>query len=89
MNPIWIVYGSSGEYSDHREWSVCAYPTEELANQHASLAQARAADLFRRDRGRLQIPEGANEYDSLMTSYDGDVEYSVFKLELREKIPVV
>ena len=42
MSDIWVVYGQTGEYSDHVEWLVCAYEDEALAVRHADLA-ARAA----------------------------------------------
>ena len=31
MNKIWIVEGSTGEYSDHCYWQVFAFTTEEKA----------------------------------------------------------
>lgn len=87
MKSLWIVYGQSGEYSDHREWSVCGYPTEELAKRHAALAQARAAELYRRDRGWCNIPDGANQFDDQMGTYASDVEYGVYMLEVRDDLP--
>lgn len=33
MKTIWIVHGSTGEYSDRCEWNVVAVETEELAQQ--------------------------------------------------------
>lgn len=60
---IWIVEGSSGEYSDRRDWVVCAYRTEAEAKRHAELAEARSKEL-RRDSGSYwDIPAGANEWD--------------------------
>lgn len=33
MKTVWIVEGSTGEYSDRREWPVCAFTTEEKAKE--------------------------------------------------------
>lgn len=33
MKEIWIVFGSTGEYSDFREWWVCACLTEQRAKE--------------------------------------------------------
>ena len=34
MTTIYIVYGSTGEYSDRSEWPVAAYMDETLARTH-------------------------------------------------------
>jgi len=33
MKTIWIVHGSTGEYSDRGEWNVVAVKTKELAEE--------------------------------------------------------
>lgn len=38
MNKIYVVIGCTGEYSDQREWPVCAYTNREMADKHADLA---------------------------------------------------
>lgn len=87
MKSIYIVYGISGEYSDRRDWDICAYPTKKLAKAHAAFAQQRAQELFINDQGRLALPDGSNQYDRFMSVYDSDVQYSVFKLDLRSTLP--
>lgn len=42
---VHVVIGSTGEYSDHREWPVCAYLSEQLAREHATAAERRAGEL--------------------------------------------
>lgn len=37
---IWIVEGSTGEYSDHSEWPVKAYTTEAAAKEMVELCSA-------------------------------------------------
>jgi len=87
VKSLWVVYGQAGQYDDHHDWDICAYPTEKLAKRHAVLAQERATDLFRIDDGRFQIPAESNQYDPHMSAYDHDVEYGVFKLEVRDTLP--
>lgn len=35
MNEIYLVSGSTGEYSDHQEWQVAWFPTREEADEFA------------------------------------------------------
>jgi hypothetical protein len=47
MADAWVVYGQTGEYSDHREWLVCVYVgegAEERATRHADRAAARVKE---------------------------------------------
>jgi hypothetical protein len=37
---IYIVQGSTGEYSDRTDWIVCAYTDKEKADEHATKAEA-------------------------------------------------
>lgn len=37
---VYVVCGSSGEYSDHREWYLCYYADKALAQRHVELAGA-------------------------------------------------
>ena len=39
MTKVYVVEGSTGEYSDHREWPVAAYMREDLAREHADKAK--------------------------------------------------
>ena len=62
---IFVVYGSTGEYSDHREWYVAAYFSETNAKNHVLQATARANELIAQ-HGEYNIPDGANEHDAQM-----------------------
>ena len=62
---IHVVYGSTGEYSDHREWYVAAYYSESKAQNHVILATSRANELIAK-HGAYEIPDGANEHDACM-----------------------
>jgi len=32
---VYIVFGTTGEYSDRTEWPVCGYRNEDVARKHA------------------------------------------------------
>lgn len=40
MNHLYLVFGSTGEWSDHTIWNVAVYGDEDRANEHAKLANA-------------------------------------------------
>ena len=72
IDHVWLVHGDTGAYSDHCEWIVCAYLTEEEAKTHAERAQARADALKREYERSWDIPRGANEWDLRMDmDYNG------------------
>lgn len=65
--PIHVVYGSTGEYSDHREWYVAAYLDEIKAQEHVTKAQQRGRELeLEYDGRRWDVPSSANQYDPKM-----------------------
>lgn len=48
MHTVYVVMGTTGEYSDRDEWAVCAYTSEDSAKTHVERATARARELFER-----------------------------------------
>jgi hypothetical protein len=42
---IYIVQGTSGEYSDRTEWVVCAWSNEEVAKDHITALTSRFREL--------------------------------------------
>jgi hypothetical protein len=88
---IYVVMGSTGEYSDHHNWLVCAYRTKEDAEQHEIEATKRAHGFKREDRyepdfkDRLKAAMG--EYDpECQMDYTG-TDYCTIEVELRAKLP--
>lgn len=79
LRNVYLVVGSTGEYSDHTTWSICAYPELALARQHAELAQKEAARLIAGcDDGDIwSLPDKPNVFDPDMRVYAGDVKYGV------------
>jgi len=45
-NKIYVVMGTTGEYSDRSEWLVIAYFDEEKAKQHVTLARQEAKRIL-------------------------------------------
>lgn len=87
MKTIFVVEGSTGEYSDHYEWPVCAFVDEKKAADLVVKAQARANELFAQycagNRMRYdEIPEEANEFDLRMHADYTGVRYRYFPVTL-------
>jgi len=72
MLKIYVVQGSTGEYSDHREWLVCAFTREKSAQAFVEVVSARARELQMQYGKYWGIPDGSNEYDpSMEIDYTG------------------
>lgn len=82
---VYVVMGTTGEYSDRTEWPVCAYLEESLAQEHITKATARAKEIevLRGDR-YLRAPDGVvNEYDPDMSMDYTGTDYYCIEVELR------
>lgn len=67
MKTLYVVTGTTGEYSDRSEWLVRAYLSETEAEAHAEKAGAKAAELFATRSNKYRSPpEGSNEHDPRM-----------------------
>lgn len=64
MNKIWIVMGTTGEYSDRREWPVLAYLDRARAEERVRLASQRASEILVLSGEDWEARESAiNEHD--------------------------
>jgi hypothetical protein len=45
MSDIWVVMGTTGEYSDRSEWPVKAFRDQEVAERFALAAKVRADEI--------------------------------------------
>lgn len=82
---IYVVMGSTGEYSDRTEWSVCAYADKALAEQHVQMADACAKEQmpYRYDK------ELVNPFDpGMIMDYTGTY-YYIYEVPVRTELPVV
>ena len=91
---IWVVEGSTGEYDDRRDWTVCAYTSKEAANDHAEAAKKAALKISL----QLEEEQPANYYlrraelceankldpDIMMDRWTG-TDYYVYSVELKDK----
>lgn len=84
MEKIYVVYGSTGEYSDRGEWTVAAYSDEAHAKQHVEAATKRANEIEVLCGGARHFDPDRyqNEYDKNMgmdytgtSYYYGEVEF--------------
>jgi hypothetical protein len=90
---IYIVQGSTGEYSDHREWLLKAFRDEKQAQRLVVEAQARANEIHQlkeSDFGKWyelneeKDPAVLNEFDSAMDMdfADTNIHYTCYSIEL-------
>jgi len=81
---IWIVEGTTGEYSDRDDWVVCAYTSQEKAENHASKAMRRAKEIQKDRLTRYSAPKSSNEFDPKMRMDYTGTEYYVIECELKD-----
>lgn len=58
MERIWIVMGSTGEYSDRREWPVIAFTSEDAAKERIAALDVRMQQIpqeWRDDRWEHEV----------------------------------
>lgn len=70
MDKIWIVQGSTGEYSDHIEWAVCFYAEEWEAMKKIEFLSAKHREsmiLFPGFRSRERV--------EVMRKFDRDYQF--------------
>lgn len=86
---IWIVQGTTGEYSDRTDWYVCAYRSQEMAEEHASKAMRRAKEIQHGNKQYYRPVPGENEFDpAMLLDYTG-TEYTTASIEIRDAVPAL
>lgn len=80
----YIVYGETGEHSDHQEWPVVTYSVSMAADAHVDLATAWARSHGFADYGHGRWPApGENPWDpGMKVDYNG-VSYFVKSVPAR------
>ncbi len=81
---VYVVMGSTGEYSDRTEWPVKAYRNEERAKEHVVNAEREAKKLQARYGIIGEIPKDANPYDTDMDMDYTGANYYYLSVELGE-----
>ena len=80
---IYLVQGTTGEYSDRKDWTVCAYRSKEKAYDHASKAMRRAMKLHYMGWKSYDNNGEVNEFDSKMQIDYTGTEYTTEEVELK------
>jgi hypothetical protein len=76
MSKIYVVMGSTGEYSDRSEWPVVAFRDEEEAQKSVENATRRANECGANRASQYQIEKGVNEFDpDMRMDYTGTSYY--------------
>ena len=93
---IYVVMGTTGEYSDRTEWPIAAYSDKAMAQEHVtkatemSRAVAAAVQQLKDDwNGEGEYPStlGRNPYDpDQETDYTG-TDYFIYRVRLRRELP--
>ena len=89
---IYIVEGSTGEYSDHCEWIVCAFADKTKAEELVLKATERAKKIFAEMESDLQSVwyggdrsgKYVNEFDPGMNMGYTGTYYTYYETELRD-----
>lgn len=81
---IYIVEGSTGEYSDHVEWVVCAFKNKDNAQELVINASARAREIYSKyntwDVGERE--DLKSKYDPKMQMDYTGTNYRIIETEL-------
>jgi hypothetical protein len=73
---IFVVFGTTGEYSDRSEWLVKAYKKEKLAQEHVTNAEMRAKEIQCVRPNEYEAPKRANKFDpNMQMDYTGTSYY--------------
>ena len=88
MTKVYVVVGSTGEYSDRTEWIVCAYADEALARAHVKAAEREAKRIeATNSRYNHEPDDQAKAWDAgMVVDYTGTL-YWVSEVELRIALP--
>lgn len=89
MSIVYVVMGTTGEYSDHREWPVCAFKDERSAQQHVTACDEEARRVYIDVEVNFRLNRITGNPDSKLdpnmeTDYTG-TKYYYFETELRDE----
>ena len=79
---VYVVFGSTGEYSDRTEWIVCGFLDEEKAKERVLLAGEEARTLFASGEYSRYDAEPTNKYDDKFQMYYTGTVYYYAKVEV-------
>lgn len=90
MKKIYVVFGTSGEYSDYREWPVACYEGEAMAIQHGDLATQYSEIVFENWRSSEKWPADPPDlpYDPDCPHRAEEAQYFVRSVPVRTCLPL-
>jgi hypothetical protein len=80
---IYVVMGTTGEYSDRTEWPVVAFCQKDTAEKLIEQATKRAKEIEATREERYYVERGCNEFDPDMTMDYTGTYYFLYEVELR------
>lgn len=87
MTQVFVVQGNCGEYSDHREWIVCAYRSEAMARAHAVAAKEwKQQNVSWSNYGDDGLK---NPFDDSFYGNHIDTDWTAYPVDIRSKLPSV
>lgn len=84
---LYIVHGSTGEYSDHRSWTVAAYKDEAMAQAHVKAALDWVEKNVDPNASYSERDKYKNPFDPRMSIDYTGVDWTLGWVELRTKLP--
>lgn len=93
MTKVWVVQGSSGEYSDHSEWLVAYYRTEKEAQvcvEFLSVLGREGQKIYEEyTKGKIEWKESDRRISNLIRPFDSSysssysgTNYNCFEVDL-------
>jgi hypothetical protein len=82
MNTIYVVMGSTGEYSDKDYWPVKAFLNKELSEKYIAKCSARAREIENTRPSRYDLEKGLNKFDPEMRMDYTGTSYFYYQVEL-------
>lgn len=70
MAKVYLVVGSTGEYSDHTQWTVCAYGDAEQAELHVAALRKAVEGLKGHWRHEDEEDEGEVKAEAIRRTLD-------------------
>ncbi|MEK9735734.1 MAG: hypothetical protein VW239_00260 [Candidatus Nanopelagicales bacterium] len=82
---FYVVRGQTGEYSDHDEWTVCAYTDEAMAQHHVEQATAAAKVLMQAEDRYMYSDQLATPWDPFIRLDYTGTHYTYEAVDTREE----
>lgn len=87
MNKVYVVMGSTGEYSDRNEWPVKAFLNKDKALQLEHNALMSAHDIQKKRKDKYDdVDPGVNPYDPNMRMSCTGTDYYIMEVDLHETV---